>query len=280
MAFTMGITYSTIEIVDCLVSGIGLQTGRTLYERLLDVTPSGVPRIRRHCVRSEAEFWLCLGNIESECESGWKALVHIEAHADKRGLEVPNPGSSAGSIVPWNSLVDHLRAINVASDFNLGVFIAACEGIEALRPMTIKKPAPYMFLVAPTAPIPAGELETAERNFYDQILSGTDLNTAFARLPGTFKSFLAERFFAIVYARVLKKQSFGRRRIERVNSLVKMVLPDDAAPEKLHNVRGMAKHFSRPDRERFEAAQRAYLPGGVSYDFDELVEVARTGKID
>lgn len=280
MAFTTGITYSTIEIIDCLVPEIGLQTGRILYERLLDFTLGGAPRVRRHCVRSEAEFWLCLGNIESECKFGWKALVHIEAHADKRGLEVPNPGSPDASIVPWNFLVHHLRAINVASDFNLGVFVAACEGIEAIRPMTIKKPAPYMFLVGPIAPIPAGELETAERDFYDQILSGTDLNTAFARLPRTFNSFLAQRFFAITYARVLKKQSFGRRRIERVNSLVKMALPGDAAPEQLRNVREMAKLFSRPDRERFEAAQRAYLPGGVSYDFEELVEMARTGKID
>ena len=279
MPFVAGITYSTIEIIDCLVPGKDLQTGRALYERLRDLTPDGAPRVKRHCISSEAEFWTCLNNIETECVSGWKAIIHIEAHAGKLGLEVPNTGSSTSSIIPWNVLVDRFRGINVASDFNLGVFVAACEGIEAIRPMTIKKPAPYMFLVGPTAPLPAEALETAAQDFYHEILTGTNLNTAFARLPSVFNSFLAQRFFAITYARVLKKQSFGRRRVERVNSLVKLVLPADAAPEQLREVRDMAKLFSRPDRERFEAAQRAYLPGGVSYDFDELVEMARTGKI-
>lgn len=279
MPFTTEINYSTIEIVDCLVPGIGLQTGRSLHERLRDFTPDGVPRVRRHCIASETDFWECLGNIASESKAGWKPLIHIEAHASKAGLEVPKPGSPIGSTIPWNSLIDHFRAINITSDFNLGVFVAACEGIEAIRPMTIKKPAPYMFLVGPTAPISAGELETAERDFYDRILSGTNIDAACACLPSVFHLFLAQRFFAVIYARVLKRQSFGKRRNERVNSLVRMALPADATPEQLVQVRDMAKLFSRPDRERFEAARRAYLPGGVSYEFDELVEMARTGNI-
>lgn len=278
MPFVAAITYSTIEIIDCLVPGADLQTGRFLHERLRDLTPNEVPRVRRHCIASEAEFWKCLNNIENECLSGWKAIIHIEAHGCKAGLEVPNSGNQKASIVPWNILVDRLRGINVASDFNLGVFVAACEGIEAVRPMTIKKPAPYMFLVGPKAPLPAKELETAAKNFYDEILTSNDLNMALSRLPRIFNSFLAQRFFAITYARVLKAQSFGRRRVERVNSLVNMVLPADADPARLREVRDMAKLFSRPDRERFEAVQRAYLPGGISYDFDELVEMARTGK--
>lgn len=278
MPFVSEITYSTIEIIDCLVPGKDLQTGRSLYDHLLDLTPNGAPRVRRHCITSEAEFWTCLSKIESECLSGWKAIVHIEAHAEKAGLEVPNAGNPKGSILPWPALVDRFRRINIASEFNLGVFVAACEGIEAIRPMTIKKPAPYMFLVGPTVTVSAEAVETAAKDFYNAILNGTNLNQAFGRLPRNFNSFLAERFFAITYARVLKAQSFGRRRIERVNSLVEMVLPDNAAPEQLRTVRDMAKVFSRPDRERFEAAQRAYLPDGVSYDFDELVEFARSGK--
>jgi hypothetical protein len=278
MPFVSGITYSTIEIIDCLVLGKDLQTGRSLYDHLLDLTPDGAPRVRRHCITSEAEFWTCLSEIESECLAGWKAIVHIEAHAGKAGLEVPSASNPKGSILAWPALVDRFRGINVASKFNLGVFVGACEGIEAIRPMTIKKPAPYMFLVGPTAAVPAEVVETAAQAFYKAILNGANLNQAFARLPRDFNSFLAERFFAITYARVLKAQSFGRKRIERVNSLVNMVLPDNAPPEQLRTVRDMAKIFSRPDRERFEAAQRAYLPAGVSYDFDELVELARTGK--
>jgi len=211
--------------------------------------------------------------------AGWKAIVHIEAHAGKAGLEVPNAGNPKGSILPWPALVDRFRDINIASKFNLGIFVAACEGIEAIRPMTIKKPAPYMFLVGPIAAVSAEVVESATQGFYNAILKGANLNQAFARLPRNFHSFLAERFFTRTYARLLKTQSFGKSRIERVNSLVNMVLPDNAPPEQLRTVRDMAKIFSRPDRERFELAQRVYLPNGVSYDFDELVEFARTGKI-
>lgn len=279
MPFVTNISYSTIEIIDCLVPGTGQQTGRTIYEELRDFTPTGVPRVKLHYIASEAEFWACLSNIEADCLSGWKPIIHIEAHGCQAGLEVSNSGNQKSSIVPWNVLVDRFRGINVASDFNLGVFVAACEGIEAVRPMTIKKPAPYMFLVGPKAPLAARELRTAAKNFYHDILTGEDLNTAFSHLPRIFNSFLAQRFFAITYARVLKRQSVGRRRIERVNSLVNMVLPADSPPAQLRKVRDMAKLFSRPDRDRFKAVQGVYLPGGVCYDFDELVDMVRAGKI-
>jgi hypothetical protein len=277
--FVAGITYSTIEVIDCLVPGRDMQTGLAIYNYLRDLTSAGAPRVRRHPIRSEAELWECLERIESDCVKGWKAIIHIEGHASKAGLEVPIDNKSHSQVIAWPTLVDRFRAINIASQFNLGVFMATCEGIEALRPMTIKKPAPYMFLVGPHVQVSAGMVLTAAQAFYNVILTTPDLNRASAKLPREFTTFLAERFFAITYARVLKQQSFGRRKKERVNSLVNMVLPNDAPNEQLQTVREMAKLFALPDRERFEAVQRRYLPAGVSFTFDELVEYARTGKI-
>lgn len=278
MTFASGISYNTIEIIDCLVLGRDYQTGRALHEHLQNLPLTSGPRVRRHCITSEADFWACLDEIEAQCEIGWKPWLHFEAHAGKAGLEVPDPENPKGVILPWSILVDPLRRINVASEFNLGVFVAACEGIEAIRPMTIKKPAPYMFLIGPSSAIPAEDVECASKDFYNAILKGTDLNKATRQLPRTFITFLAERFFTSTYARVLRAQSIGRRRLERVDTLVNMVLPtDNAPPEQLKVVRDAAKLHSRPDRERFEAALSAYLPGGVSYDFDELVEFVRAG---
>lgn len=66
--------------------------------------------------------------------------------------------------------------------------------------------------------------------------------------------------------------------LERVDTLVNMCLPTgDAPPEQLKVVRDTAKLHSRPDHKRFEAALSAYLPRGLSYDFDELVEFVRAG---
>ena len=157
--------------------------------------------------------------------------------------------------------------------------MAACEGIEALRPMTIKKAAPYMFLVGPNTQISAGTVKISAEGFYNAIIQTPDLNRAFKSLPQSFTTFLAERFLAKTYARVLKAQSFGRKRKERVDFLVNMVIPGDAHPQQLTKVREMARLFSRPDRDRFEAVQLNYLPRGVSFTFDDRVEFARTGLI-
>lgn len=277
--FVSQIGNSTIEIIDCLSADDEMQTGISLHNHLRDLTAGHVPRVRRHSIGREEDFWKCLSAIEAECWAGWKAIIHIEAHADKRGLELRRGRDAPFPVVCWPDLVDCFRRINVASRYNLGVFVAACEGVEALRPMTIKKAAPYMFLVGPNVPVSAGVVAGAARDFYDGILRTPDLNRAFGALPGDFTAFLAERFFAVTYARLLKAQSFGRNRKERVDSLVNMAVAENSPIERVRSVRELARQFSRPDRERFEAVQRNYLPGGISFTFDDLVEFARTGEI-
>ncbi|MDR6428106.1 hypothetical protein J2738_004261 [Variovorax paradoxus] len=277
--FVSHIANSTIEIIDCLHAERDLQTGISICNHLRDLTPEGVPRIRRHSIESEDALWACLDEIENDCVRGWKAIVHLEGHACKAGFELRRGIEPPYPIVPWGALVDRFRHINVASQFNLGVFLAACEGIEALRPMTIKKSAPYMFLAGPNVVVSAGVMKVAAERFYDIIVTAPDLGRALASLPAEFSTFLAERFFATTYARVLKAQSFGRNRRERVDSLVNMVVPDNAPLEQVRSVREMARVFARPDRERYEAVQQNYLPAGVSFMFDDLVEFARTGRV-
>lgn len=277
--FVSHIANSTIEIVDCLHAERDLQTGISIQNHLRDLTPKGVPRIRRHSIESEDALWACLDEIENECEGGWKAIVHLEGHACKDGFELRRGIDPPYPVVPWGALVDRFRRINVASQFNLGVFMAACEGIEALRPMTIKKAAPYMFLAGPNAVVSAGAMKIAAERFYDIIVAAPDLSVALTSLPAEFSTFLAERFFATTYARVLKAQSFGRNKRMRVDSLVNMVVPNSASLEQVRSVREMARVFARPDRERYEAVRKVYLPAGVSFTFDDLIEFARTGKV-
>lgn len=276
--YVSAIGNSTIEIIDCPHADQDLQTGITAYNHLLDLTPGRVPRVRRHGIESERAFWECLDLIERECVQGWKPIIHIEGHASESGLELRRGLEASYPVVPWAVLVDRFRRINVASGFNLGIFVAACEGIEALRPMNFKKAAPYMFLVAPEVVVRADVVRAPAEGFYQIIVTAPDLNRACASLPTGFRTFLAERFLATTYARVLKAQSFGRNRKERVNALVNSVVPDNAPTEQVRSVRDMAKVFSRPDRDRFEAARRVYLPAGTGFSFDDLVEYARTGR--
>jgi hypothetical protein len=270
------VSFNTIEIIDCLSESTkDLQTGRSLQDHLLDMVPDGVPRIRRHRISSRADFWDCMNLILSESIQGWKPILHFEAHASSAGIEISTIGSIQPPTIAWPLLADALRVINVASRFNLCVVVAACEGLELLRPLSIKNAAPYMMLVAPDANVKAGILKSATQAFYDAILAGSTIEKAIVHYPPVFKLFLAQRFLANAYADTLKAHSFGRRRLKRVDGLVNMVLHEGADPEQLAIIREEAKRFSRACPDRFKSVQQRFLPGGVDYAFEQLVEHAR-----
>lgn len=52
-----------------------MQTGISTVNHLRDVTPEKVPRVCRHSITSEQEFWQCLDTIEAECVAGWKPII-------------------------------------------------------------------------------------------------------------------------------------------------------------------------------------------------------------
>lgn len=273
--FVSGINYNAIAVIDCLHENES-QTGIQACDLFLDLTPGGTTKIVRYMPKSEAELWEVFDALEAECPR-IKPILHIEGHGSKKGLELRRGNQAPFLTVPWSKLLERCRRLNIASHYNLGMFVAACDGIEALRPLTIKKAAPYMYVVGPSREVNVGKIAEGTRAFYEQILCPSpDLNRAFRALPPEFTAFLAERFFAMTYTQVLRA-SLGKARLRRVDYLVGMVLPQGAEPQTLRSVRDQAKSFSRPDRERFELIQRQFLPGGVSFDFEDLLHFARTG---
>jgi len=127
--------------------------------------------------------------------------------------------------------------------------------------------------------VSAGVIEEVSLSFYRELLSTNDLTRSFdvASNSHPFTLFLAERMLATTYGRVLKMQSIGKARTRRVDELVSVAIANGAKPEKIQDIRVQARLFSRPDVERFEAVQRRFLPGGIGFTFEQLVDFLRAG---
>lgn len=276
--FTTTLQFNSVVVIDCLGSD-DLQTGRSLRDALLDLhLPAEKFQVARIQVVTIDDISHCLEQVVQQCrEYDWRPIIHFEAHGSLSGFEL---SGECPKLCDWKLLVPGLRAVNAASGYNLGVFISACEGAAALKPITIREVVPFQYLIGPTVRVSAGILAERALAFYrDFLASGNITNSfelAFAGHP--FLLFLADEMFVNSYGRALRMQSIGKARKRRVDELVNIAIASGASPEKLQTLREAARRFSRPDAERFYAIQRRFLPGGVPYTFESLVDFLRAGK--
>jgi len=128
------------------------------------------------------EFVIELRKIANDCRRlGWMPLIHIETHGDEEsGLVFAN-----GSELNWEHLTAELRAINLASDFNLLVVCSACYGFHCIGQIDILKCAPFYAVLAPTDAIDPGEIYATMYSFYREALKSRDLGQAFDALQRT-----------------------------------------------------------------------------------------------
>jgi hypothetical protein len=275
---TTTMQFNSVVIIDCLRED-DLQTGRSLYNALRDLNlPSEEFQVTRYQVGSIADINHCLQQVVQLCrDNSWRPVLHFEAHGSASGFELTN---ERPKLCEWTLLIPILRAVNAASKYNLGVFFSACEGATALKPITIREAVPFQYLIGPKARLPAGFLAERASLFYRDFLASSNITSSFehAFAGHPFLLFLAEEMLAVSYGRVLRRQSIGKARKQRIEELVNMAIAAGASPEKLQTIREEARRFSRPDPERFYAIQRRFLPGGVSFTFEALVDFLRAGK--
>lgn len=96
---------------------------------------------------------------------GYRPVIHIEAHGDRRGLLGP-AGHGDMERLTWEDLNGPLQALNVATGFNLAVFVAACEGLAALQSLCIGQNLPAIMLAGPSTTILPGEMLELTKEFY------------------------------------------------------------------------------------------------------------------
>jgi hypothetical protein len=274
--FVAKLRNNTIVVIDAL-SPDEYQNGLAVFNELQDIKTPDSPQIRRVCVATRRGLEGVLAQLTSECSaSGLRPIIHFEAHGSHGGIELRR--SSAAEFAPWTDLVPLLRRVNQACEYNLGVFMAACDGYTALKGIAIRHAAPYQFLLAPKTLVSADLMRKVAISFYRELNASANITKAFevAAADEPFTLFLAEQFLAVAYARVLKAQSIGRKTQQaRTEQLISMVPHLTQTSEGLRRTRELAREFAKPDPERFRAIQERFLPGGCGFDFESLVAFVR-----
>lgn len=142
LTFDSSFSNNAVYILDGLASS-ELQTARRLDEELSDLKhETETPYCSILRTDSRSSFFSALGEIESLCIDSVRPIIHIECHGDM------NTGITVGDQrekITWDELVDCLRDVNKASKNNLGIVMAGCFGLHAIRPIVITKLSPFYF---------------------------------------------------------------------------------------------------------------------------------------
>ncbi|HEY4079398.1 MAG TPA: hypothetical protein VGM81_01770 [Burkholderiaceae bacterium] len=152
--------------------------------------------------------------------AGQIPIIHLECHGtfDATGLVARN-----GEVVSWPEIAPLLAELNIATGFNLLVFVAACNGGYFLETMYLLASAPCYGLIAPTDEVDPADVMRGARDFYRVLLKDRDIVTAVRNLAmqkleiGRWFAELAETWFrttTLDYVRTYctKKALRGRAR--------------------------------------------------------------------
>lgn len=204
-----GFTLSEVVVVESLEPNearTGAILSRTLEGLMAELAPN--LKVTLWPCESALEFRSQLQHLADRSRNhGDRPLLHIEAHGSEAwGLEFAN-----GSTLSWGDLGELLTELNVATQFNLLVVVAACYGAHLASQFSPVSPAPAWGIVAPTQSVDPGELLGGFRSFYECLLRtkdaslATDLLEGVSLSEGIWFSEMAEDWFGILVTSYIKE---------------------------------------------------------------------------
>lgn len=230
-----------------------------------------------HKVQSADELAELLREIAQHClDDGVRPIVHIESHGDeKHGLEI----GTSKVLMDWSALHDAFVLINENAKGNLGIVMSACHGFHAIRPLNMRQPAPYFFLLGPETEVTAGLFESELPKFYRTILDKGDLTTAAENIDNQLRLFMSDRFFVVAFAKYLKAACIGKKGTARMERLVGEAIASGIEPtgENLRSIRGSIKAKLRAQDEAFHRIGSRFLHGRVPVSYTEVLDFVRSG---
>ncbi|MBK5124397.1 hypothetical protein IQ288_31685 [Burkholderia sp. R-69980] len=218
-----------------------------------------------------------LASILADVNSGCLPIIQFECHGDAhRGFEL----GDAGQFMSWSELEVPLRKINIASQCNLGVVMAACFGMFAISPLKIDRPSPFYFLLGSQDIVTVGELRSQLPAFYETLFQTASLAAAVEKVP-SFQQFHAERLLANTFADYLRRKCMGKGKARRVEDLVTTLNTENPGAinrEGMRRARKAAKSLTKAEAQgsSLKRYTKAFLPGRkVSFSFQDLLALAQ-----
>ena len=107
-----------------------------------------------------------LAEIESAARDGCRPLIYLDMHGSPTdGVEI----AATNEMVPWDQVVDALRAINRQTGNNLLVMAAVCFGLYPIKETIITDHTPFYMLIAPEEPVTFGDLMDQTFPFFQNL---------------------------------------------------------------------------------------------------------------
>ncbi|TCD46822.1 hypothetical protein [Chlorobium sp. N1] len=200
------IHFSSVVILESLAKN---KTGRQLYEDLRPITIQADRDIdiKYFEVDSKEALLTQLHSIEQDANKDDWPILHIECHGldDTTGISLAN-----GDSLSWAELKPYLTAINIATQCNLLVVMAACYGGHMVQIIQPVERAPCLAMLSPTKEIYFDEILKPLTTFYRELFNSLDLNAALIKLysypivNGGYYFQTADDFFKSIYVGYIK----------------------------------------------------------------------------
>lgn len=268
--FSTGLSNNAVLILDGLGTG-DFQTGENLFQALEAMDRPGT--LCRHIkIGSRADLFGILDEVVRECENGLRPIIHFEVHGGaSEGVGLGDSGETAS----WPELCAYFQRINVLTKNNLGVVMAACFGLYAIKEVSIKEPAPFHFLIGSQEKVYDDVIDAQMKEFYRTMFRTGLLEEAMNEVDKTFQQFHVEKYFAVSYGKYIKNGLTGTGRTERINRLVAQALTEKGLPlteENAAPLRAVLEERMKPTPENFKKWADVFMIGRYSLTYDALVE--------
>lgn len=274
LSFTSRFSNNTVIIIDAL-SDSDLQTATHLRDDICDATSASRPGYCHYFkVESALQFLSILDQINEQTKDGLRPIIHIEAHGDEHlGIQI----GASGEMISWSQLLPKLQIVNKNSKNNLGVVMAACFGLYAIKPLQIQEPCPFYFLIGSDELVAAGYIDDAMRRFYIELNRSNSLDQAMKKVDAKFKQFHAEKFFYVTFAKYMKRACIGSGAQRRIERLMTEVIEGGALTNRasLRALRKSAKAFVRSQERAFNEHSSRFLHGRKSVTYEEFQRFVR-----
>ena len=242
-----------------------MDTGKHLHDHFVVKAKIQNRRLEHFVVKSSEDLERLLGDIVIRVVTEQiKPILHFEMHGDmSRGLEI----RPSGELYSWDRLITCLRPINRLSGGNLCVFLAACYGFYAIKPIQIMEASPMYVLVGPEGKVTAGDTHARFKSAYDHLWDTDNFLESVERLGSEYKMFHAESLFLNAVAGYFKQFCMGRGRRERVDRLVGTAIEETGKndAESIKKMRSLAKEKIRPTEEAFHRLADCFIVGNGRY---------------
>lgn len=257
--------FKTIWVIESLPAG-DYCTGKTLYEDVLRYKNFNKPKLIVELidVQDRKNLIDVLEKISEDSKStGHTQLLHLETHGNTEGMSLKN-----SDFIRYEELLPCLREINVLSQHNLFIVVAACQGAYMAKLLADKLTlvCPFWGICGPSDTISAEDLIKGYTAFYDELLLPSSFGDALAKLKQAipnhgvkFTILNSEYLFMVAYKNYLESKCSKEAVEKRIRAMV------------VKSAGNRAEYLNVEDLER-RARSSFGTVAGQQLDFDFLKE--------